>query len=119
MTSDATIRQTFSALPRAQILFNHLGKRDELDTVPPGSTFALADESMGNTHSPSGVRYYPLAVSSQVWRDQLRLNFVYSEHLHLRSTVEGLAERFRDRLLALAARHTGPKAVGRSDIEAA
>ena len=39
MTSDATIRQTFSALPRAQILFNHLGKRDELDTVPPGSTF--------------------------------------------------------------------------------
>jgi non-ribosomal peptide synthase protein (TIGR01720 family) len=121
MTSDATIRQTFSALPRAQILFNHLGKRDELDTVPPGSTFALADESMGNTHSPSGIRYYPLAVSSQVWRDQLRLNFVYSEALHLRSTVEGLAEDFKRRILALAARHAGPgpKQVGRSDIEAA
>ena len=119
MTSDATIRQTFSALPRAQVLFNHLGKRDELDTVPPGSTFTLAEESMGNTHAPTGIRYYPLAVSSQVWRDQLRLNFVYSENLHLRSTVDGLAETFKLRLLALAARHAGPKQVGRSDIEAA
>jgi non-ribosomal peptide synthase protein (TIGR01720 family) len=119
MTSDATVRQTFSRLPRAQILFNHLGKRDELDTVPPGSTFSLADESMGNTHSPTGLRYYPLAVSSQVWRDQLRLNFVYSENLHQRSTVERLAEEFRSRIMALAARHAGPKPVGRSDVEAA
>jgi non-ribosomal peptide synthase protein (TIGR01720 family) len=119
MTSDATVRQAFRSLPRAQILFNHLGKRDELDTVPPGSTFSLAEESMGNTHSPSGVRYYPLAVSSQVWRDQLRLNFVYSERLHLRSTIEAFAEDFRTRIMALAARHAGPRTVGRSDIEAA
>ncbi len=119
MTSDATIRQAFSALPRAQILFNHLGKRDELDTVPPGSTFALADEPMGTTHGPSGVRYYPLAISSQVWRDQLQLHFVYSENLHQRSTVEALADDFRRRLLALAKRHASPKAVGRSDVEAA
>jgi non-ribosomal peptide synthase protein (TIGR01720 family) len=119
MTSDATVRQAFKSLPRAQILFNHLGKRDELDTVPPGSTFSLAEESMGSTHSPTGVRYYPLAVSSQVWRDQLRLNFVYSESLHLRSTVDALAEDFRTRIMALAARHAGPRTVGRSDIEAA
>jgi non-ribosomal peptide synthase protein (TIGR01720 family) len=119
MTSDATVRQTFSGLPKAQILFNHLGRRDELDTVPPGSTFSLADESIGNTHAPSGIRYYPLAISSQVWRDQLRLNFVYSENLHRRSTVESLAEDFRKRILALAARHAGPRTVGRSDVEAA
>ena len=74
---------------------------------------------MGNTHSPSGIRYYPLAVSSQVWRDQLRLNFVYSENLHLRSTVEALAEDFKRRLMALATRHAGPGQAGRSDIEAA
>ena len=103
MTSDATVRQRFGALPRAQILFNHLGKRDELDTVPGGSRFSLAAESIGNTHSPSGVRYYPLAISSQVWKDQLRLNFVYSENLHARSTVESLAEQYRSRLMACVA----------------
>ena len=108
MTSDATVRQAFTALPRAQVLFNHLGKRDELDTVPPGSTFSLAPESIGNTHSPSGIRYYPLAISSQVWKDQLRLNFVYSTNLHERSTIEGLAEDFRRRIAALVARTSHP-----------
>jgi non-ribosomal peptide synthase protein (TIGR01720 family) len=101
MTSDATVRQAFGSLPRAQVLFNHLGKRDELDTVPAGADFSLAEESIGNTHSPSGIRYYPLAVSSQVWRDQLRLNFVYSENLHRRETIEALAEQFKQRLLRL------------------
>jgi len=103
MTSDATVRQTFSALPRAQILFNHLGKRDELDTVPAASEFSLATESIGNTHAPAGIRYYPIAISSQVWRDQLRINFVYSENLHTRATVESLADAFRARLLRLVA----------------
>ena len=104
MTSDATVRQSFTALPRAQVLFNHLGRRDELDTVPPGSTFSIAPESIGNTHSPAGIRYYPLAISSQVWKNQLRLNFVYSENLHGRATIEDLAEQYRLRLLALVAR---------------
>jgi non-ribosomal peptide synthase protein (TIGR01720 family) len=103
MTSDGTVRQTFSALPRAQILFNHMGKREELDTVPGGSAFSLAPESIGNTHGPKGIRYYPLAISSQVWRDQLRLNFVYSENLHTRSTVESLAGEYRRRIMALVA----------------
>jgi non-ribosomal peptide synthase protein (TIGR01720 family) len=103
MTSDATIRQTFSALPRAQVLFNHMGRRDSLDTVPPGSMFALAPESSGNTHSPSGVRYYPLAISSQIWQGQLILNFVYSQNLHERATVERLGDEFRRVLLASAA----------------
>jgi len=103
MTSDATVRQQFSALPRAQILFNHLGKRDELDTVPGASEFSLAAESIGNTHAPSGIRYYPIAISSQVWKDQLRLNFVYSENLHTRATVEALAEAFRAKLMGLVA----------------
>jgi non-ribosomal peptide synthase protein (TIGR01720 family) len=109
MTSDATVRQAFGSLPRAQILFNHLGKRDELDTVPSGAAFALANESIGNTHSPSGIRYYPLAVASQVWKDQLRVNFVYSENLHDRSTVESLAAEFRSRLMALVARSSKRK----------
>ena len=74
----------------------------------PGPTFSLAPESIGNTHSPSGIRYYPLAISSQVWKDQLRLNFVYSEHLHERSTIEGLAEDFRRRIAALVARASHP-----------
>ena len=64
---------------------------------------SLAAESIGNTHAPSGIRYYPIAISSQVWKDQLRLNFVYSENLHTRATVEALAEAFRAKLMGLVA----------------
>ena len=101
MTSDSAVRETFRALPRAEILFNHMGRRDELDTTPVGSAFTPAPEPIGDTHSPEGIRYYPLAISSQVWRDQLRLTFVYSENLHERSTVEALATNYRRQLLEL------------------
>ena len=103
MASDAAARQPFRELPRAQILFNHMGRRDDLDTTPVGTAFTVAPESLGDTHSPNGLRYYPLAVSSQVWRDRLRLVFVYSENLHSRATVEGLAKQFKERLLSLVA----------------
>ena len=99
MASDASIRRSFAGLPRAQVLFNHLGRRDEIDAAPRGSMFSLAREPIGNTHSPSGVRYYPLAISSEIWKGQLRLRFVYSENLHVRATIDALAEDFRRSLL--------------------
>jgi non-ribosomal peptide synthase protein (TIGR01720 family) len=98
MASDGTVRQAFRDLPRAQILFNHHGQRDEPDEVPRSRMFREALEPIGHTHSPKGIRYYPLAVSSEIHRGQLRLNFVYSANLHERSTVARLIDEFRSQL---------------------
>ena len=94
MTSDASIRDAFRDLPKAQILFNHHGQRDEPDEAPRSAMFAMAPESIGETHSPEGIRYYPIAVSSEIHRGQLRLNFVYSANLHERSTIASLTDEF-------------------------
>ena len=104
MTSDATVRQRVRCLAAGRRSCSTTWASAMSSTrcrVAPGSRW-LPNRS-GNTHSPSGVRYYPLAISSQVWKDQLRLNFVYSENLHARSTVESLAEQYRSRLMACVA----------------
>ena len=104
MASDATVRQAFGELPRAQILFNHHGRRDEPDELPRSSMFAAAPESIGDTHNPSNIRYYPIALSSEVSHGVLRLNFVYSSNLHERATVTTLVDEFRRQLTAEVAR---------------
>ncbi len=103
MTSDASARQEFRALPKAEILFNHQGQLDEPDELPRGSMYRAAPESSGRTHSPKGIRYYPIAVSSKIQYGRLHLNFVYSTNLHEHSTITDLAEEFRKQLVAVVA----------------
>ena len=94
MSSDATVSQAFRELPRAQILFNHLGQRDEPDEVPLSQMLAAAPESIGPTHSPEGVRYYPIAILSWISDGKLYVNFVYSSNLHDRATVKAFSDEF-------------------------
>jgi len=60
------MRRSFSEVPRAEVLFNYYGKLDEPDDLPSSSFFGAARESSGNTHHPEGVRYYPLAIASNI-----------------------------------------------------
>lgn len=103
MSRDATVRQAFRGLPRAQVLFNHLGQRDEPDEIPRSPMFMAASESFGPTHSPEGVRYYPLAVSSEISDGKLHVNLVYSRNLHDRSTIQAFADEFGRQLYAAIA----------------
>ncbi len=103
MASDPSIRSEFRALPRAQILFNHHGQRDEPVEVPRSDLFVAASESIGDTHAPEGTRYYPLAVSSELQNGQLRFTFIYSANLHDRSTIAALVDDFHTELGELVA----------------
>lgn len=103
MCSDTTVRQAFQNLPHAQILFNHHGQRDEPDEVPRSSLFRAAAEPIGPTHCPEGLRYYPIAVSSEISHGRLCLNFVYSANLHERATIEGLTVEFQRQLATTVA----------------
>ncbi len=107
MARDSSIQREFRAWPRAEILFNHHGQRDEPVEVPRSNLFVAALESIGDTHSPEGIRYYPVAVSSEVHYGQLRFNFVYSANLHDRSTIAALVDDFRGELSELVALAVG------------
>jgi non-ribosomal peptide synthase protein (TIGR01720 family) len=98
MTSETSVRAAFQRLPTAQVLFNHLGRQDAPGEVPSVPMFVHATEPVGPTHHPTGLRYYPIAVSSEVTFGQLRFNFVYSENLHERATIQGLVDAFSRRL---------------------
>ena len=103
MASDASVRQALRDLPRAQVLFNYHGKLDAPEEVPRGSMFCAAPESSGRTHAPSGLRYYPLAISAKIHYGRLRLAFVYSANLHERSTIADLTDEFHHQLTHLVA----------------
>jgi non-ribosomal peptide synthase protein (TIGR01720 family) len=103
MATDATVRAALRDLPTAQVLFNYHGRLDAPEEVPRGLVFTAAPESSGHTHDPSGLRYYPLAVSAKVQHGRLRLAFVYSANLHERSTIEDLANDFRGQLASIVA----------------
>lgn len=84
--------------PQAEVSFNYLGQVDQ--TLAESSPFALAVESAGPARSPRQPRRYLLEVDGLVIGGCLQMNWTYSEGLHRRETIEALARRFRDRLLA-------------------
>lgn len=110
LSEDMDIVTKLQSLPRAEVLFNYEGRRTQLASLPKGSMFRPAPEHSGATHGPDGLRYYPLAIYGSVYQDQLSFNFVYSQNLHKRSTIDKLAQTFMDALRALSHQHqTSPK----------
>ncbi|MFP2912486.1 amino acid adenylation domain-containing protein, partial [Pyxidicoccus sp. 3LFB2] len=86
------------ALPQAQVSFNYLG---QLDASAAASTaFAFARESSGAARDAGDPRSHLLDVGGRVSDGKLHLSLTYSEHLHERATLEGLA---RDMLASLRA----------------
>ncbi|QSQ25804.1 amino acid adenylation domain-containing protein [Pyxidicoccus parkwayensis] len=102
-----------SALPAAEVGFNHLGQVD--GAVGAGSPFALASEGEAlRQRAPSSRRPYALDVLSVVRDGQLEVTWTYSEALHRRETVVAVAEDFLARLKALVVASRAPEAGGHS-----
>lgn len=97
LSEDAEVIQKLRPLPKAEILFNYIGRRDENDLALTGESIFQATEDTGRvtegiTHDPAGLRYYPLAIQGRFPKGrQLGLKFVYSENLHRQATIERLA----------------------------
>ena len=92
------IRARIDDLPRAQILFNFVGRAIAAET--DAVLVAVDDEPKGSESDPRGRRDHLLAVRADVVdADRLRLVFVYSARHHDRATIERLAEETRRRLV--------------------
>ena len=94
LSTDRSIAEKLSQLPRAQILFNYRGRmQGEFES----ELFEEARESSGSNHDPDGLRYYPISVSADlVDRGELEVRFVYSASLHKEETIAGIAKTFAD-----------------------
>ncbi|GAB1539475.1 hypothetical protein NUACC21_21420 [Scytonema sp. NUACC21] len=102
ISQDTAVRGQLQALHQAEIGFNYLG---QFDRVLPKSDFVLGlgNESSGSVFSPQGKRNYLLEVNGVVISGRLQMEWIYSENVHKRDTVERLAWSFIEKLQDLIA----------------
>jgi amino acid adenylation domain-containing protein/non-ribosomal peptide synthase protein (TIGR01720 family) len=110
LSGDEEIAARLRQLPQAEVSFNYLGQFDQL--LPEGALFGPATESAGPAHSPRGSRRYPLEINSFISGGRLQLEWTYSERIHRRETIEGLAQNYSSALRALIAHCLSTEAGG-------
>jgi amino acid adenylation domain-containing protein/non-ribosomal peptide synthase protein (TIGR01720 family) len=110
LSSDEVTRLQLQALPQAQVCFNYLGQLDQMLSKAP--VLGLAKESSGLVQSPQGHRSYLLEVESFIAQGKLRLEWIYSERVYQRSTIQRLAQGYITALQGLIAHCQSPQAFG-------
>ncbi len=110
LCEDEGVAEKLKALPQPAISFNYLGQVDTL--LDASSPFALAHESPGPSRSSQGQRPHLLSVNGSITGGQLLLEWIYSEDLHRRATIERLAADFLEALRGLIAHCRSPDAGG-------
>lgn len=101
LNKEPAIIATMHKLPSPEIIFNYLGQLDNILTE--SSIFAPAHEEYGPVYNPYGIRSHVLEVNARVVGGQLHASFIYSENLHKKSTIEKVAQDFREALISLLA----------------
>lgn len=86
---------SLQAVSGAQVSFNYLG---QFDQVREGAWFKIAQESTRAKQSSRRKRSYLLEVSGSVVGERLGVHWVYSETVHSRETIDGVARDFIDAL---------------------
>jgi amino acid adenylation domain-containing protein/non-ribosomal peptide synthase protein (TIGR01720 family) len=110
LCQDGEVAEHLRALPQAEVAFNYLGQFDQ--ALPEDSPFGPARESRGSDRSARGERSYVLEINGGVAGGRLGLEWVYSENLHRRGTIERLAHDFIETLRVLIDHCLSPQAGG-------
>ncbi len=110
LSPNADIPQQLQALPTAQVCFDYMGNLEKTRLEP--ILLGLAPESSGRMFSPKAERIYLLDVLGIVIEDQLQTAWIYSENVHQRATIEGLANEYNRALKALIAHCQSPEVGG-------
>ncbi|HKP12715.1 MAG TPA: TauD/TfdA family dioxygenase, partial [Blastocatellia bacterium] len=99
MSGDAEIAERMQKLPKAEVCFNYMGQmgRGSKRAFP----IATAKETIGPPRSLRDRRLYLLDINAVVAEGVLEAHWTYSENVHRRATVEGLANGFIEALRSL------------------
>ncbi|HLK62423.1 MAG TPA: amino acid adenylation domain-containing protein [Bryobacteraceae bacterium] len=99
LSPDPELRSALRACPRAQVMFNYLGRIDR--ALPERCTWTVAPEAIGNERGPSVQRTHLFEIIAAVSGGRLQVDWVYGSRIHDRARVEGLAAAFQEQLRAL------------------
>ena len=89
------------AMPQAEVRLNYLGQVDR--ALLDSSMFTVASQPTGSVQSPKAQRAYLLNIIGSITGGELRFDWTYSENVHLRETVERLAQNYIHELRVLIA----------------
>ena len=103
-------REQLRGASAAEVSFNYLGQVDQVFTER--AAWAVARESSGLAHDPSGLRAHLIDVSGIIGGGSLQVTWVYSEAVHRRGTIEELAQGYLEALQELLAHCQLPEAGG-------
>ncbi|MHC5737512.1 amino acid adenylation domain-containing protein [Nostoc sp.] len=115
---DDTIRTRLESFPQAQVSFNYLGQFDQV--LRASAVLGLAEEFKAE-QSLLNQRSHLLGVSGFIRAGRLEMTWTYSQKIHKRDTIEGLAFGFMEALRSLITHCQSPDAIGHtpSDFSAA
>jgi non-ribosomal peptide synthase protein (TIGR01720 family) len=107
LSGDEEVRNRFAALPQAEVSFNYLG---QLDRVFASEVFKFVREESAAARSRRNRRSYLIDVVAQVRGGELHVEWVYSQAVHERETIERVAESYIRSLRKLIAHCLLPEA---------
>ena len=99
LSEDETLRNRLAGLPKPEILFNYHGQIDT--ALPRTSAWSLASENLAAPRSATALRTHLFEIVAAISKGKFRVDWLYSERIHLRATVERFANGFREQLRAL------------------
>lgn len=104
------IKERMKMLPKSDVLFNYLGRFDELQKE--SQWFTLASESVGRSRSLKNDLGYKLIVNGAIVNGQLKLEWIYSQSLFEKETIHKVAETYMDYLQKLIEHCQDPQTGG-------
>jgi amino acid adenylation domain-containing protein/non-ribosomal peptide synthase protein (TIGR01720 family) len=108
--ADPGVRRQLADVPPAALLFNYLGRFDQV--VAGSDLFRFADEPTGAWHGPTNERTHRLEVVALVRDGRFEARWIYGGERDRAEVVETLANDFLDALRRLIEHCTAPGAFG-------
>jgi non-ribosomal peptide synthase protein (TIGR01720 family) len=110
---DERTSDSLRALPQAEVRFNYLGQRDKGQS---GESFSVVPGWTGPSQSPKGMRPYLLDIIGAVTNAELRFDWLFSQNLHHRESVEQLAHNYIEELRSLITNRAEGASLSPSDF---
>ncbi|MBD2166646.1 SDR family NAD(P)-dependent oxidoreductase [Calothrix membranacea FACHB-236] len=99
LSSDEIITEKLRSLQQAEVLFLYLGNYEQ--TVPESSLLKLLPKYSGLSRSSRAQRSHLIEINASIVQNQLKIDWIYSQNVHRRQTIESLVQDFKAALQAL------------------
>ncbi|ESA35631.1 amino acid adenylation domain protein [Leptolyngbya sp. Heron Island J] len=110
LSKDSDAGHQLKSLPKSEVSFNYLGRFDQV--LPEVNHLQIVPEMLAADRGCNNPRRYLIDVNSYILKDQLRVDWTYSEKVHQAETVADLAQNFLHHLKGLIRHCQSPDTVG-------